>query len=91
MQRLTVVHVRLFSEIGHVMTKIDWEEPMKMYTPSRHSIDSTLIQRHGVDSVLGRQCVPAGKSVGALKYDVIRKSPAAAGPVADSYLNKQTN
>ena len=35
-RRWTVVRVRLFSDIGHVMTKIDWEEPAKikmcMYT-----------------------------------------------------------
>ena len=32
MQRWTVVHVRLISNIGHVMTKIDWEEPTKIKT-----------------------------------------------------------
>ena len=26
------MRVRLFSDIGHVMTKIDWEEPRKMKT-----------------------------------------------------------
>ena len=28
----TVVRVRLFSDIGHVMKKIDWEEPTKIKT-----------------------------------------------------------
>ena len=26
------MHVRLFLDIGHVMTKIDWEEPTKIKT-----------------------------------------------------------
>ena len=28
----TVVRVRLFSDIGHVKTKIDWEEPTEIKT-----------------------------------------------------------
>ena len=28
----TVVRVRLFSDFGHVMTKIDWEEPTEIKT-----------------------------------------------------------
>ena len=62
------MRVTLFSDIGHVMTKIHWEEPIKIKT------------------CMYTVCLGLNNM---MTYE--RVKPVTAGPVTDTYLNKQTN